>query len=94
MVRMTKSRKNKQLFAQYFSLNNKLLSRHFIFVFLFLIIGLVVSIYVYLKNQEVGLIAVLRRKIYNCGSMFGSVTTKAKTPRRYTPHLTRCDSFH
>jgi hypothetical protein len=86
MVRMTKSRKNKQLFfAQDFSLK---------FVFLFLIIGLVVSIYVYLKNQEVGLIAILRRKIYNCGSMYGSVTTKAKTPRRYTPHLTLGDSFH
>jgi hypothetical protein len=63
MVRMSQSRKNKQLFAQHLSRNNNFISRHFIGLFVLVVIGLVVSVHVYLKNQEVCLTTLLQWKI-------------------------------
>jgi capsid protein len=70
MVRMSQSRKNKRLFAQHLSRNHNFISRHFIGLFILVVIGLVVSVHVYLKNQEVCLIAILRNgtlvKVWYC----------------------------
>jgi hypothetical protein len=69
MVRMSQSRKNKQLFAQHLSRNHTFITRHFLGLFVLVVIGLVVSLHVYLKNQEVCLIALLRWNIYKFESV-------------------------